>query len=100
MAHVYSVNLIYVKGIISCCYHPNHVRPLRLQHTLEYADTNVNSAAEIFQNAIQIALEDLEGERNISDDIIVFGCNHQKHDQMLEATFKRLQEKAFDCKQR
>ena len=30
--------------------------------------------------------------RNISDDIIVFGC-YQEHDQRLEATFKRLQEK-------
>ena len=53
----------------------------------------INSAAEIFQNAIQIALEGLEGVRNISDDIIVFGCNQQEHDQRLEATFKTLQEK-------
>ena len=53
----------------------------------------INSAAEIFQNAIQNALEGLEGVRNISDDIIVFGCNQQEHDQRLEATLKRLQEK-------
>ena len=31
--------------------------------------------------------------RNISDDIIVFGCYQQEHDQRLEATFKRLQDK-------
>ena len=29
----------------------------------------------------------------ICDDIIVFGCNQQEHDQRLEATFKRLNEK-------
>ena len=52
----------------------------------------INNAAEIFQNAIQNALEGLEGVRNISDDIIVFGC-YQEHDQRLGATFKRLQEK-------
>ena len=58
----------------------------------------INSAAEIFQNAIQNTLEGLEGVQNISDDIIFFRCNRQEHDQRQEATFKRLQ-KTLDCKQ-
>ena len=33
----------------------------------------VSSAAEIFQNTLSNALEGLDGVRNISDDIIVFG---------------------------
>lgn len=35
----------------------------------------VSSAAEIFQNTLSNALEGLDGVRNISDDIIVFGRN-------------------------
>ena len=31
--------------------------------------------------------------QNISEDIMGFGCNQQEHDQRLEATFKRLQDK-------
>ena len=34
----------------------------------------------------------------ICDDIIVFGCNQQEHDQRLEATFKRLKEKHLTVK--
>ena len=53
----------------------------------------INSAAEIFQNTISTALEGLEGVRNISGDIIVYGRNQNEHDERLEAVLKRLQDK-------
>ena len=91
--HVYSVNWIYAKDSTSQSHNVMTFTTnvgLRRYKRLSFG---INSAAEIFQNAIQNALEGLEGVRNISDDIIVFGCNWQEHDQRLKATFKRLQEK-------
>ena len=40
----------------------------------------INSAAEIFQNTLRNALHGLEGVKNISDDIIVFGKDQDEHD--------------------
>ncbi|CAC5390165.1 unnamed protein product [Mytilus coruscus] len=54
----------------------------------------VTSAAEIFQNTLSTALEGLEGVRNISDDIIVFGASQDEHDTRLTALFQRINEKA------
>ena len=45
----------------------------------------VNSAAEIFQKSIEEVLQGVEGARNISDDIIVFGKNQVDHDEALRA---------------
>ena len=53
----------------------------------------ISSAAEIFQNTLSTALEGLDGVKNISDDIIVFGGNQDEHDTRLEAAFQRIQEK-------
>lgn len=53
----------------------------------------LSSSAEIFQNALQNALSGLDGVRNISDDIIVFGKSQEEHDRNLEAVFARLKEK-------
>ena len=59
----------------------------------------VNSASEVFQNAIQNALPGLPGTRNIADDIIVGegggGCSQQEHDECFNALFQRLQEKGL-----
>ena len=55
----------------------------------------VNSASEVFQNAIQNALRGLPGTRNIADDIILWGSSQQEHDERLNALFKRLQEKGL-----
>ena len=51
-----------------------------------------NSASEIFQNAINEQVGDIQGVINISDDtgIIVFGETQEKHDEALEALFRRL----------
>ncbi|VDI71448.1 Hypothetical predicted protein [Mytilus galloprovincialis] len=49
--------------------------------------------AELFQNTLSNALEGLDGVRNISDDIIVFGRNQDEHDKRLEKLFARLKEK-------
>ena len=53
----------------------------------------LSSSAEIFQNTLQNALCGLEGVRNISDNIIVFGKTQEEHDRNLEATFAHLKEK-------
>ena len=53
----------------------------------------INSAAEIFQNTLRNVLHGLEGVKNISDDIIVYGKDQAEHDKRLEAALARLQEK-------
>lgn len=52
----------------------------------------VNAAAEIFQHAIQTVLADIEGTRNVSDDIIVFGKDQESHDRALDHTLRKLHE--------
>ena len=52
-----------------------------------------SSAAEVFQNAIQQALTSINGVRNISDDIIIFGPDQVSHDATLRAVFERLRSK-------
>ena len=49
-----------------------------------------NSANEIFQNVINEQVRDIQGVINISDDIIVFGETQKKHDEALEAVFRKL----------
>ena len=53
----------------------------------------ISSAAEIFQYSLSSALEGLDGVRNISDDIIVFGRTQEEHDNRLERLFIRLTER-------
>ena len=50
----------------------------------------LNAASEIFHNAVAEMLCGLEGAKNISDDIIVFGRTQDEHDRNLQATFQRL----------
>lgn len=50
----------------------------------------INSAFEIFQNAIAEILTGLDGCKNISDDIIVHGKDQKQHDNNLRAVLKRL----------
>ena len=54
-----------------------------------------NAAAEIFQNALQTALEGIPGVCNIADDIIVFGKNHPEHDKALNDCLHRLSHKGL-----
>ncbi|KAJ8050489.1 hypothetical protein HOLleu_03714 [Holothuria leucospilota] len=51
----------------------------------------VCSAAEIFQNHIQSALQGLEGVLNIGNDIPIFAKSQSEHDARLGACLKRLQ---------
>lgn len=53
----------------------------------------VNSASEIFQEAIRQALNGLQGVVNISDDLLCFGSSQEDHDTNLRALFQRLREK-------
>ena len=55
----------------------------------------VTSAPEIYQHAIQQALQGCEGMCNISDDIILHGKDDQQHDERLEKLLERLQQKGL-----
>ena len=50
----------------------------------------VSSASEQYQHEIQTALAGIEGQENISDDIIVHGKGQVQHDERLEMVIKRL----------
>lgn len=52
----------------------------------------INAAPEIFQNAIAELLTGLPGCKNISDDIIVYGCDEEEHDENLHRVLTRLRE--------
>lgn len=43
-----------------------------------------NSAAGIFQHALQQVLHDIPGVRNIADDILVFGSSYKAHNKALD----------------
>ena len=51
----------------------------------------INTAAEIFQKAIERVLIGLENVLNISDDIIVFGRTQLEHDEKLDLVLQRLE---------
>ena len=55
----------------------------------------VNSASEIFQEAIRQALSNLKGVINVSDDILCYGSSQNEHDTNLRALFQRLREKGL-----
>lgn len=55
----------------------------------------VNSASEQYQHEIQTALAGIEGQENISDDIIVHGKDQAEHDARLEMVIKRLGERGL-----
>lgn len=55
----------------------------------------VSSASEIFHETIRQVIQDIQGVRNISDDIVVFGENQEQHDIALRKVLKRLSEKGL-----
>ena len=55
----------------------------------------VNSASEQYQYEIQTALAGIEGQENISDDIIIHGKDQEEHDSRLERVVKRLEERGL-----
>jgi hypothetical protein len=58
----------------------------------------INSASEVFQNAIQHALQGLNGVKNIVDDIIVWGRTKKEHDDNLQALLQRLRDTGLTAK--
>ena len=52
----------------------------------------MNTAFEAFQRTLQHSLSNCEGQNNISDDIIVYGCTQEEHDRNLERVLQRLDE--------
>ena len=52
----------------------------------------VSSAPEIYQRIIQHTLQGIEGCKNISDDIIVYGKDRNDHDRALKEVFERLKQ--------
>ncbi|CAB4007063.1 Transposon Tf2-9 poly [Paramuricea clavata] len=71
------------RNITTFCTHKGLFRYKRLPFGL-------SCASEVFQNAIQQALQGLHGVRNIADDIIVWGKTQTQHDKNLEALLQRL----------
>ena len=71
------------RNITTFCTHEGIFRYKRLPFGL-------SCASEVFQNAIQQALQGLNGVRNIADDIIVWGKTQAQHDKNLEALLNRL----------
>ena len=71
------------RNITTFCTHKGLFRYKRLPFGL-------SCASEVFQNAMQQALQGLDGVRNIADDIIVWGKNQAQHDKNLEALLQRL----------
>jgi hypothetical protein len=59
----------------------------------------INSASEVFQNAIQHALQGLNGVKNIVDDIIVWGRTKKEHDNNLQAILQRLRDTGLTTKE-
>ena len=51
-----------------------------------------NATAEIFQHTLQMTLQGIQGAKNITDDIIVFGNTRKNDDQALEEVLTRVQE--------
>ena len=58
----------------------------------------VDSVSEQYQHEIQTALAGRDGHENISDDIIMHGKDHAKHDARLELVIKRLGERGLTLK--
>ena len=52
----------------------------------------ISSGSEILQETIHSIIQDIQGAKNIGDDIIVFGKTKAKHDTALQSTFHRLEE--------
>jgi len=52
----------------------------------------VSSSSEQYQHEIQTTLAGIDGQENISDDIIVHGEDQAEHDKRLEKVVKRLGE--------
>ena len=55
----------------------------------------VNSTSEQYQHEIQTALAGIDGQENISDDIIVHAKDQPEHDANLELVIKRLGERGL-----
>ena len=53
----------------------------------------ISCAPEIYQRIIQQTLQDIEGCKNISDDIIIYAKTQEVHDQILRKVLQRLRDK-------
>ena len=64
-----------------------HAGLFRYKHLL----FGVNTASELFQKAISDLLRGIPGVKNLSDDIIIYGCDQISHDSSLKSTLEHLQ---------
>ncbi|CAC5396188.1 unnamed protein product [Mytilus coruscus] len=55
----------------------------------------ISCAPEMYQQCIKMALEGCAGQRNISDDTIVYGCTQQEHDERLNKVLDRMRDKGL-----
>ncbi|CAB4004527.1 Hypothetical predicted protein [Paramuricea clavata] len=71
------------------CYITTFSTHVGLRH-YKRLNVGVNSAAEIFQEAIRSVIEGVLGSLNIRDDIIVYGSMQDEHDEHLESVLEHL----------
>ena len=50
------------------------------------------SSSEVFQQTIAQVLSGLEGVINLSDDILIYGCNPAQHNRRLRVVIERLRQ--------
>lgn len=53
----------------------------------------ISSASEEFTEAIRMMLEDITGQTNLTDDILIFGKSDAEHDEALLKVLQRLEER-------
>ncbi|XP_060585972.1 uncharacterized protein LOC132741735 [Ruditapes philippinarum] len=72
----------------------SNVNIIRRADTKEI-EFGISSASEIFQETIKSVIQDIEGTKNISDDIICFAKSQHEHDKVLDKVFCRLHGKGL-----
>ena len=55
----------------------------------------INAAAEKFQNVIASAISEIPNDKNISDDVIIYGMKMQEQDKTLHAVLTHFMELNF-----
>ena len=59
-----------------------------------------NSASEVFQKTVSSVIQGINGAKNISDDILVYGKSKKEHDIALDKVFKALHDSVLTLNKR
>jgi hypothetical protein len=58
-------------------------------------EVRISSASEEFTEEVRKMLENIQGQTNMTDDILVYGKSDSEHDDALRRVLKRLEERGF-----